>query len=91
MSNVLIRDVSSDDLERIRAAAVQRGTTLQAYLWQAIHAQAAVLRRQDALDRTARRLQKRPSVPEEAREGVLDAIEAAHDERENELSERPPR
>ncbi len=91
MSNVLIRDVSPEDLQRIRGAAAQRGTTLQAYLWETVHAQAAFLRRQDALARTAQRTQGRPPVPDEAREAVLDAIEAAHDEREGQLSERPPR
>jgi hypothetical protein len=41
VSNVLIRHVSPEDLERIRGAAAQRGTTLQAYLWETVHAQAA--------------------------------------------------
>lgn len=91
MANVLIRDVSPEDLEQIRGAASQRGTTLQAYLWETVHAQAACLRRQDALARAGRRLQGRPAVPNQAREGVLEAIDAAHDERGNRLSERPSR
>ncbi len=74
---MLIRDVSPEDLEQIRGAASRRGTTLQAYLWETVHAQAAYLRRQDALARAAHRLRGRPSVPDQAREGVLDAIEAA--------------
>jgi hypothetical protein len=91
MSSVLIRDVSPEDLEQIRGAAAQQGTTLQAYLWETVHAQAAYLRRRDALARTARRLHGRPAVPDQAREGVLDAIEAAHDELGDRLSARPPR
>ena len=42
---MLIRDVSPDDLERIRAAAAARGTSLQAYLKEALHSQASYLRR----------------------------------------------
>jgi 4-hydroxyphenylpyruvate dioxygenase-like putative hemolysin len=89
MSNVLIRDVSTEDLARIKAAADQHGTTLQAYLWETVHAQAAFLRRQDALARTARRLQGRTPAPAEARQAVLDTIDAANAEREAELSDRP--
>ena len=88
---MLIRGVSPEDLEQIREAAAQRGTTLQAYLWETVHAQAAYLRRLDALARTAQRLHGRPQVPNEAREGVLDAIKAAHDERGDRLSQRPSR
>ncbi len=91
MSNVLIRDVSEEDLEQIKEAAAQRGATLQAYLWETLHAQAAYLRRQDALARAAQRLDGRPAVSHEAREAVLDAIAAAHDERGNWVSQRPAR
>ncbi|MHB2023351.1 MAG: hypothetical protein ACYCO3_08485 [Mycobacteriales bacterium] len=91
MSNVLIRDVSPEDLEQIKEAAAQQGTTLQAYLWETVRAQAAYLRRRDALARTAQRLHGRPAVSNEAREAVLDAIEAAHDERGDRLSQRPSR
>jgi hypothetical protein len=91
MSNVLIRDVLPEDLEQIRGAAAQQCTTLQAYLWETVHAQAAYLRRRDALARTALRLHTRPAVPDRAREGVLDAIEAAHDERGDRLSALPSR
>ncbi|MHB1509775.1 MAG: hypothetical protein ACYCST_07435 [Acidimicrobiales bacterium] len=91
MSNVLIRDVPPEDLEQIKEAAAQRGTTLQAYLWDTVHAQAAYLRRQDALARTAQRLHGRPAVSKEARESVLDAIDAADDERGSWVSQRPSR
>ncbi len=91
MSNVLIRDVLPEDLEQIRGAAADRGTTLQTYLWQTVHAQAAYLRRKDALARTAQRLRGRSAVPSSAREGVLDAIETAHEQRGDQLSERPTR
>ena len=91
MSNVLIRDVASEDLEQIKEAAAERGTTLQAYLLETVHAQAAFLRRRDALARTAGRLQGQAQVSDAARQGVLDAIGAAHDERAAELSEQPPR
>jgi len=64
---------------------------LQAYLWETVHALAAYRRRRDALARTARRLQGRPAVPDQARDGVLDAIEAAHNELGDRLSARPPR
>lgn len=89
MSNVLIRDVPADDLERIRSAASAQGTSLQNYLREAVHAQAVYLRRQDALLRTAERLRGRPGVSDDAREAVLDEVHAAHDERANELSDRP--
>lgn len=91
MSNVLIRDVPPEDMEQIKEAAARRGTTLQTYLWETVHAQAAYLRRQDALARTARRLHGRPAVPEEAREAVLDAVDAAADGRGNWVSLRPSR
>lgn len=91
MSNVLIRDVLPEDLEQIRGAAADRGTTLQTYLWQTVHAQAAYLRRKDALAGTAQRLRGRSAVPSSAREGVLDAIETAHEQRGDQLSERPTR
>ena len=89
MSNVLIRDVPPEDLEQIKEAAAQRGTTLQMYLWETVHAQAAYLRRQDALARAVKRLQGRPGVPEGAREAVFDAIDAADDERGDWVSQRP--
>jgi hypothetical protein len=88
MSNVLIRDVPADDLERIRAAAAERGTSLQNYLREAVHAQAVYLRRQDALARTAQRLHGRHEVPAAERDAVLDAIEAAHTERADQLGGR---
>lgn len=91
MTNVLIRDVPPDDLEQIRSAAAARGTSLQNYLREAVHAQAAYLRRQDALARTARRLQGRREVPADERDGVLKAIDAAHMQRADQLSDRQTR
>ncbi len=89
MTNVLIRDVPADDLDEIRTAAAERGTSVQAYLRDALHAQAAYLRRQAALARTAGRLQGRSEVPDDDRSAVLDAIDDAHAERAGRLSDRP--
>jgi hypothetical protein len=50
MPNVLIRDVPADDLDQIRSAAAARGMSLQAYLFEAVHAQAAHLRVLEAID-----------------------------------------
>lgn len=77
MSNVLIRDVAPDDLKRIKAAAAENGTSLQAYLSETLRAQAAFLRRRDALDAIAERLEVRDPVPESARAAVLDKFDAA--------------
>lgn len=85
MPNVLIRDVPRDDLEQIRSAAAERGMSLQNYLRDAVHAQAAYLRRQAALARTAERLGGRPEVPADERQSVLDAIADAHTERADQL------
>lgn len=88
MPNVLIRDVPGDDLDRIRAAAAERGTSLQSYLRDVVLAQAAYLRRQEALARTAERLRGRPEVPVDERQAVLDAITDAHSERAGQLIDR---
>lgn len=89
MSNVLIRDVPGDDLEQIRAAAAQKGTSLQGYLRDAVHAQAVYLRRQEALARVSEQLRGRAGVPDEERRAVLEAVEDASDERADQLSGRP--
>ena len=89
MPNVLIRDVPADDLDQIRPAAADRGTSLQNYLRDAVHAQAAYLRRQAALTRAAERLRDRTEVPADERRAVLDAIADAHTERADQLSYRP--
>ena len=89
MPNVLIRDVPADDLEQIRAAATDRGISLQAYLREAVHAQAAHLRRRTALARTAERLRGTAGVPESERRAVLEAIDEANAERAEQLGERP--
>ncbi|MGH3928725.1 MAG: hypothetical protein ACRDTF_01960, partial [Pseudonocardiaceae bacterium] len=85
MPNVLIRDVPADDLDQIRSAAAERGTSLQSYLRDAVLAQAAYLRRQEALTRTAQRLGGRPEVPADERQAVLDAIADGHSERAGQL------
>ena len=63
--------------------------SLQAYLRDAVHAQAAHLRRRAALARTAERLRGQPGVPEGERRAVLDAIDDAHTERADELADWP--
>jgi hypothetical protein len=85
MPNVLIRDVPTEDLDQIRSAAAARGMSLQAYLLEAVHAQAAHLRRRQALDRTAAHLAGRPAVDEQDRKAVLEAIDDADAERGAEL------
>ena len=85
MPNVLIRDVPDDDLEKIRAAAAARGISLQAYLLEALHSQAAHLRRREALNRTAARLGDQRAVDEQDRQAVLEAIDDAYAERGSQL------
>jgi len=76
--NVLIRDVPPDDLNQIRSAAAARNMSLQAYLLEAVHAQAAHLRRREALRRVAARLLNQRAVDEQDRQAVLDAIDDAN-------------
>lgn len=90
MPNVLIREVASEDLERIRSAAADEGTSLQKYLRDAVHAQAVYLRRQEALARAAQRLCDRPGVSEADRQAVLDTVDQDHIERGDQLVDRPP-
>lgn len=85
MPNVLIREVPADDLDQMRAEAAQQGRSLQSYLRDALRAQAAYLRRQAALARTAERLHDRPTVPPDERRAVLDVITDAHTERAEQL------
>lgn len=85
MPNVLIRDVPAGDLDQIRSAAAARGMSLQAYLLEAVQAQAAHLRRREALNRTAKRLSRRRAVDELDRQAVLEAIDDAHAERAAQL------
>jgi hypothetical protein len=87
--NVLIRDVPADDLEQIRRAAADRGMSLQAFLRDAVHVQAAHLRRRAAVHRVGERLRGQDAVPPEDRSAVLDAIDDAHDERAAHLGDRP--
>lgn len=86
---MLIRDVPPDDLEQIRSAAYARGTSLQNYLRETVHAQAAYVRRQETLSRTAERLQGRPAVPDSEHDAVQDAVDLAQDERAERLHDRP--
>jgi hypothetical protein len=88
MPNVLIRDVPADDLDQIRSAAAERGTSLQSYLRHTILTQVAYLRRQKALARTTKRLRGRPEVPADERQAVLDAVTDAHSERADQLIDR---
>ncbi|WP_129665741.1 antitoxin [Phytoactinopolyspora endophytica] len=89
MPNVMIRDVPAADLEQIRSAAADQGVSLQAYLRDAVHTQAAQLRRRVAVARTAERLRGRDAVPETERQAVLEAIDDAHAERAEQLTDRP--
>ena len=89
MPNILIRDVLPDDLVQIRSAAAEQGTSLQSYLRDAVHAQAAYLRRQAAITRTAERLRGGAEVPESEREAVLAEVDQAHHERADQLNARP--
>ncbi|ORV98073.1 hypothetical protein [Mycobacterium kyorinense] len=89
MPNVLIRDVPAKDLDQIRSAAAARGMSLQAYLREAMHAQAAHLRRREALNRTAARLSGKRAVEEQDRQAVLEAIDDAHAERGARLGRKP--
>lgn len=91
MSNVLIRDVPTEDLEPIRAAAAARGVSLQSYLRDAVHAQASFLRRREALGRVAARLEDRVGVPEAERQAVLEEIDTAHASRADERGDRAAR
>lgn len=88
MPNVLIRDVPSDELERIRAEAAAQGVSLQSYLRDALRAQAHFLDRQEALAHAAERLRGRGDVPEGERDAVLDAIDTANATRADELGNR---
>ena len=81
MANVLIRDVPAEDLDQIRSAAATQGMSLQAYLLEAVHAQASHLRRREALNRTATRLQHQRPVDDQDRQAVLEAIDDAHADR----------
>ncbi len=89
MPSVLIRDVPPDDLDQIRADAAARGTSLQSYLRDAVHARAVFLRRQAAIARTSERLRGQPDVSDDERDAVLAAVDRAHDERAEQLRQRP--
>lgn len=84
---MLIRDVPHDDLEQIRSAAADRGLSLQAYLREGLHVQAAQLRRQAAVARVAARLEGRTPVSDAERRAVADVVDAAGAERARELGD----
>lgn len=88
MTNVLIRDVPDDDLDQIRSAAAERGMSVQTYLREAIRDQAAQVRRRAALARSAERLHGTSAVPEDERQAALDAVDEAHAERAEQLTDR---
>lgn len=84
---MVIRNVPGDDLERMRAAASAQGVSLHNYLRSVVEAEAAYLRRQEDLARTADRLRGRAGVTDEDREAVLTAIEDAHESRADDLGD----
>jgi uncharacterized damage-inducible protein DinB len=86
MPNVLIRDMPADDLEEAKSAAAERGMSLQAYLRDIVHAQMVWRRRQATLAEIAESLRGQPSVSDEEQLAVLDAIDAAHAERAEQLA-----
>lgn len=85
---MLIRDVSPDDLDVIRAVASARGQSLQAYLRSAVQAHAAFERRQQTLRALDEGLSGLHAVESDDRRAVLDAIGRAHLLRADELSVR---
>ena len=87
MTDVLIRGVPPEDLERIRTAAAEQGVSLQNYLLATVQGQASYVRRQEALAIVGQRLQDRPEVSADDREAVLNAIDAAEADREDQLSD----
>lgn len=86
---MLIRDAPSEDLDEIRAAAA-RGVSLQSYPREAVHGQAAYPQ-QSVLGRIAARLAGRRPGADEERNSVLDAVDAAHGERAEQLADRERR
>ena len=64
---------------------------MQAYLKETLHAQASYLRRQEALARADDRLRALPDVPDAERLAVLDAVDAAHAQRAEDLAGRSAR
>ena len=87
MPDVLIRDVPESELAELKAAAAERHVSLQTYLRDSVHAQADYIRRQAALAAAGDRLVGRSSVTHGERQAVLDAIDAAHDDRAAELGD----
>ncbi|MEI2638410.1 MAG: hypothetical protein V9F03_05365 [Microthrixaceae bacterium] len=90
MSSVLIRDVPDEVVASIRLAAANEGVSMQSYLLATLHNQVRYLRRADALDAIAQRLQSLPAVSDTEREAVLDEIEQANRDRGDDLGGRDP-
>lgn len=86
MSDVLIRDVPSEDLDVIRSVAAERGMSLQAYLLSAVQMHAAHERRQQTLRALDHELSGRPPVSPDDRQSVLDAVDEAHARRADDLA-----
>lgn len=80
MPDLVIRDVAAEDVDQLRSGAADQGTSLQRYLRDAVHGQAAYLRRQSVLAAAAERLRGRPHVPADERRAVLDALGDPHAE-----------
>jgi hypothetical protein len=72
--------------EELTFAVLDLAPPLQAYLLEAVHAQASQLRPREALNRTAARLQHQRAVDEQDRQAVLEAIDDAHADRGARLS-----
>lgn len=75
MPHVLVRNVPDADLDVVRAAAAERGESMQEYLLATLLQRAAYLRRQEGLLRAADRLHGREGVPDEARAAALGAFD----------------
>lgn len=88
MTSILVRNVPDGDLDLLRSAAAGQGVSLQVYLLDTVHAQAAHIRRRQSLSNITERLNGQP-VPDEERDAVLDAVEDAHVERGDRLIDRP--
>lgn len=88
MSNVLIRNVPTGDLDEIRRAAAAEGTSMQEYLLQTLLARTAYLRRHEALARVKRRLDGGAPISEEDRRAAFDAFDDEIDEKARDLAAR---
>lgn len=74
---MLIRDIPSEQLEELKAAATRQGLSLQAYLLATVAAQSAYERRQHALRRTTDRLRGKKPLTTRDRAAMRRAIDTA--------------